>query len=73
MFGIKNFTAVIYPPQAGILAVGQSQVSFNDDCKPAKIMTVTLCCDGRVVEENIAATWLNEFQEIIENPLQMGL
>lgn len=73
MFGVKSFTAVIYPQQTGVLAVGESQVSVVNNEKLAQIMTVTLCCDGRVVDEPLASRWLKEFQELIENPMQMGL
>lgn len=74
MFGIKNFTAIIPPQQAGVLAVGKTQVCLNElNQKRTKVTTVTLCCDGRAVDEQLASTWLKEFQGIIENPVQMGL
>lgn len=71
--GVKSFTAIIYPRQSAILAVGQCQNIVNDHNKLSGVMNVTLCCDGRVVDELLASKWLTVFKELIENPLQMGL
>ena len=53
--------------------MGDVQVVVSDDYKLSNVINVTLCCDGRVVNEQLAAEWLNVFKDFIENPLQMGL
>ncbi|CAH8556376.1 unnamed protein product [Schistosoma turkestanicum] len=74
MFGISNFCAVINPPQACILAVGSTRPKLLPDSnnpkgfKSANILSVTLCCDHRVVDGAIGAAWLSEFKQILENP-----
>jgi len=78
MFGIKNFTAIINPPQACILAVGTSnQVLVPDDSekgyKKANMMHVTLSCDHRVVDGAVGARWLQVFKAYIEDPLTLLL
>lgn len=81
MFGIKEFAAVINPPQAAILAVGGAEkvvkpVISNDgnqEFKTVTTMTVTLSCDHRVIDGAVGAKWLNVFKETIENPLYMLL
>jgi len=82
MFGIKNFSAVINPPQACILAVGASdkRVIVNESSKDpnnqfttANFMSVTLSCDHRVVDGAIGAQWLAAFREYIEDPVKMLL
>ncbi len=75
MFGIKNFSAIINPPQSCILAVGEGskRVIVNKDDKMviATIMDVTLSCDHRVVDGAIGATFLKAFKEYIEHPIKM--
>ncbi|GFN89440.1 acetyltransferase component of pyruvate dehydrogenase complex [Plakobranchus ocellatus] len=79
MFGIKNFSAVINPPQACILAVGGAeQVVVVDPNAPSgfrssHIMTVTLSCDHRVVDGAVGAQWLAEFKQLMEHPESMLL
>ena len=76
MFGVKEFTAIINPPQACILAVGGSDprvVAAADGFKVANFMTVTLSCDHRVVDGAIGATWLKAFKGFIEEPVSMLL
>ena len=71
--GVKSFTAIINPPQSATLTVGAVQVVANNDFKLCNVINVTLCCDGRVVDEQLASDWLTVFKDFIENPLQMGL
>ncbi|CAB3989047.1 pyruvate dehydrogenase complex dihydrolipoamide acetyltransferase [Paramuricea clavata] len=71
--GVKSFTAIITPPQSATLTVGDSQVLVNDNYKLSNVINVTLCCDGRVIDEQLASEWLTVFKGFIENPLQMGL
>ena len=75
MFGVKQFAAIVNPPQSAILAVGavRSEVKKDDsgDFKEAKLMSVTLSCDHRVVDGAVGSKWLQHFKELVENPLQM--
>ncbi|XP_070547475.1 dihydrolipoyllysine-residue acetyltransferase component of pyruvate dehydrogenase complex-like [Ptychodera flava] len=73
MFGIQEFTAIINPPQACILAVGRSRLVLGDDDKPQTLMSVTLCSDGRVVDDQLASQFLQTFKKNIENPVRLGL
>ena len=76
MFGIKEFYAVINPPQGAILAVGageQRPVVIDGQISIATIMTVTLSCDHRVVDGAVGAEFLSAFKEYIENPALMLL
>jgi pyruvate dehydrogenase E2 component (dihydrolipoamide acetyltransferase) len=76
MFGIKDFTAVINPPQAAILAVGageQRAVVKDGILKTATMMTVTLSCDHRVIDGATGARFLQAFKGFIEEPSSMLL
>jgi pyruvate dehydrogenase E2 component (dihydrolipoamide acetyltransferase) len=72
MFGVDEFSAILNPPQSGILAVAaakQRPVVENDSIVVGTVMTVTLSADHRVVDGALAATWLAAFVRLIENPL----
>ncbi len=74
MYGIKDFTAVINPPQSSILAVGtgeQRAVVRNGQVVPATIMSVTLSCDHRAVDGALGAELIGAFKMLIENPVMM--
>src|ERR1700737_2558340 len=74
MYGIKDFTAVINPPHATILAVGTSEeraVVRNGKIEAAHIMSVTLSCDHRAVDGALGAELIGEFRRLIENPVMM--
>jgi len=76
MFGIKEFAAVINPPQAAILAVGAGEkrpVVRGDDLAIATVMSVTLSADHRIVDGAVGAKWLQAFKGAIENPVTMLL
>jgi len=77
MFGINQFTAIINPPQACILAVGgtEKKVVAGASGVPtvANIMRVTLSCDHRVVDGAVGAQWLQHFKKFMENPKAMLL
>ena len=76
MFGIKNFNAIINPPQSMILAVGKAEpraVVSNNEITISNLMTVTLSCDHRAVDGALGAQWLNKFKDFIENPSLMLL
>ena len=79
MFGIKNFSAIVNPPQSCILAVGGSEKrvvpdeSAENGVGVKTVMQVTLSCDHRVVDGAVGAAWLQQFKAYIENPLKMLL
>jgi pyruvate dehydrogenase E2 component (dihydrolipoamide acetyltransferase) len=76
MFGIKDFTAVINPPQSAILAVGmgeQRAVVRDGILKTATMMTVTMSCDHRVIDGATGARFLQAFKGFIEEPSSMLL
>jgi len=76
MYGIKEFSAVINPPQGCILAIGvgeQRAIVTNNQISIATMMTVTLSCDHRVVDGAVGAEYLSKFKEFIENPSLMLL
>ncbi len=77
MFGIEEFTAIINPPDACILAVGgimEKPVVRGGHIVPGHTMKVTLSCDHRVVDGATGAAFLNTFKELLEEPaLLLGL
>ena len=76
MFGIKNFTAVINPPQAAILAVGAGEkrpIVNGDKVDIATVMTCTMSCDHRVIDGATGARFLQVFKQFIEEPASMLL
>ena len=76
MFGIRQFDAVINPPQGAILAIGageQRPVVKDGALAVATLMTCTLSCDHRVVDGAVGAEFLAAFKDMIEDPLNMLL
>jgi pyruvate dehydrogenase E2 component (dihydrolipoamide acetyltransferase) len=76
MYAVRQFDAVINPPHATILAVGQGEkrpVVKGDQLKIATVMTVTLSCDHRVVDGALGAQLLSAFKGYIEEPVTMLL
>ena len=74
MYGIKDFMAVINPPQSTILAVGAGEeraVVRNGKIEAATIMSVTLSCDHRAVDGALGAELMAAFKALIENPVMM--
>jgi pyruvate dehydrogenase E2 component (dihydrolipoamide acetyltransferase) len=74
MYGIKDFTAVINPPHATILAVGAGEeraLVKNGKIEIAHIMSVTLSCDHRAVDGALGAELIGAFKALIENPVMM--
>ena len=74
MFGIDEFTAIINPPDACILAVGgiaQIPVVKNGQIVPGNVMKVTLSCDHRVVDGATGAAFLQTLKSLLEEPLRM--
>ncbi len=74
MFGIEEFTAIINPPDACIMAVGgiiQKPVVKEGQIVVGNRMKVTLSCDHRVVDGALGAAFLNTFKSMLENPVMM--
>jgi pyruvate dehydrogenase E2 component (dihydrolipoamide acetyltransferase) len=74
MYGIKDFAAVINPPQATILAVGVGEeraVARHGKIEAAMMMSVTLSCDHRAVDGVVGAELVGAFKTLIENPVMM--
>ncbi|XP_039722765.1 pyruvate dehydrogenase protein X component, mitochondrial [Pteropus medius] len=80
MFGIDEFTAVINPPQACILAVGRFRPVLkltqdeegNDKLQQHQLITVTMSSDGRVVDDELATRFLESFKANLENPILLA-
>jgi pyruvate dehydrogenase E2 component (dihydrolipoamide acetyltransferase) len=76
MFDIDEFTAVINPPEAGILAVGgitPKPVAIDGTVQVRKRMRVTMSCDHRVIDGATGAAFLRTLKQMLENPLAMLL
>ena len=74
MFGVDQFTAIINPPDACILAVGgiaQEPIVKNGQIVPGNIMNVTLSCDHRVVDGATGAAFLQTLKSYLEGPIKM--
>ncbi len=74
MFGIEEFTAIINPPDACILAVGgikQTAVVKDGQLVPGNVMKVTLSCDHRAVDGAVGSAFLKSLKIIIEDPIRM--
>ena len=74
MYGIKDFTAVINPPHATILAVGAGEeraVVRGGQLAVATVMSVTMSCDHRAVDGALGAELIGAFKRLIENPVMM--
>jgi pyruvate dehydrogenase E2 component (dihydrolipoamide acetyltransferase) len=76
MFGIREFTAIINPPHAAILAVGagETRAVVNDGkLEAASVMSVTMSCDHRVIDGATGARFLEQFRRFVEDPAAMLL
>jgi pyruvate dehydrogenase E2 component (dihydrolipoamide acetyltransferase) len=74
MFGIVEFTAIINPPEAGILAIGaveEKVVAENGEMVVRPRMRMTMSCDHRVVDGATGAKFLQTVKELVEDPLMM--
>jgi pyruvate dehydrogenase E2 component (dihydrolipoamide acetyltransferase) len=74
MFGIDEFTAIINPPEGGILAVGaieERPVLRNGEITARKHLRVTMSCDHRVIDGATGARFLQTLRQVIENPLML--
>eukprot|EP00201_Polytomella_parva_P004200 CAMPEP_0175084724 /NCGR_PEP_ID=MMETSP0052_2-20121109/28233_1 /TAXON_ID=51329 ORGANISM="Polytomella parva, Strain SAG 63-3" /NCGR_SAMPLE_ID=MMETSP0052_2 /ASSEMBLY_ACC=CAM_ASM_000194 /LENGTH=559 /DNA_ID=CAMNT_0016356589 /DNA_START=257 /DNA_END=1939 /DNA_ORIENTATION=- len=79
MYGVKQFAAIVNPPQSAILAVGATDKKVvvaggsAGGFKEVSTMMVTLSCDHRVIDGAMGAQWLQAFKQYIENPYSMLL
>ncbi|MGN6370487.1 MAG: pyruvate dehydrogenase complex dihydrolipoamide acetyltransferase [Phycisphaerae bacterium] len=78
MYGVKNFSAIVNPPESAILAVGGTtwqpavkEVGGKREVVPAQVMNLTLSADHRVVDGATGAKFLQELKNILEAPLTM--
>ncbi|HET7666608.1 MAG TPA: dihydrolipoamide acetyltransferase family protein [Mycobacterium sp.] len=72
MFGVAEFSAILNPPQSGMLAVGGAiarPVVDDGELKVGTVMTVTLSADHRVIDGVVAGAWMAAFVRRVENPL----
>jgi len=74
MFGINEFTAIINPPEGGILAIGAMNaqpVVRNGEVVVRQMMRTTMSCDHRLIDGATGAKFLQTFKKILENPLYL--
>ncbi|MGZ8492171.1 MAG: 2-oxo acid dehydrogenase subunit E2, partial [Gemmatirosa sp.] len=74
MFGIDQFTAIINPPEAGILAFGSIEempVVVDGAVQVRRRMRVTMSCDHRVIDGALGAKFLQTLRKLVENPLML--
>ena len=76
MFGVRDFAAIINPPQAAILAVSageQRPVVRDGQLAVATVMSCTISVDHRVIDGALAAEWLAAFRALVQDPLGLML
>ncbi len=74
MFGIEEFTAIINPPDACIMAVGgikETPIVKEGEIKIGNLMKVTLSCDHRVVDGAVGSAFLQTFKQLLEDPVRI--
>ena len=74
MFGIEEFTAIINPPEACIMAVGgikQTAIVKDGELVPGNVMKVTLSCDHRAVDGAVGSAFLKTFKQLMEDPVRI--
>ncbi len=74
MYGIREFQAIINPPEAAILAIGGTEarpIVKDGQVVPAQVMTISLSADHRVIDGAVGAEFLSNLKNILENPLAM--
>ena len=76
MYGVREFSAILNPPQSGILAVGAAEprpVVVDGEPGVATVMTMTLSCDHRVIDGALGAEFMQALKARIENPVLVAL
>jgi pyruvate dehydrogenase E2 component (dihydrolipoamide acetyltransferase) len=75
MHGVEEFTAIINPPEAAILAVGairESVIVKDGALRAGRVMTLTLSADHRIIDGVVAAAFLGRLKEMLESPGSLG-
>jgi pyruvate dehydrogenase E2 component (dihydrolipoamide acetyltransferase) len=75
MYGVEEFSAIINPPEAAILAVGairEAVIVVGGAMRAGRVMTMTLSADHRIVDGLLAARFMGRLKEILESPHQLG-
>jgi len=75
MYGVEEFSAIINPPEAAILAVGalrEAVLVERGALRPGRVLTMTLSADHRIIDGLLAARFLNRLKEILESPESLG-
>jgi pyruvate dehydrogenase E2 component (dihydrolipoamide acetyltransferase) len=75
MFGVRQFDAIINPPQAAILAVGAAEkriVARDDRPAVATVMSLSLACDHRVIDGALAARFLQVLKALLQQPAALS-
>lgn len=74
MFGIEEFTAIVNPPDACIMAVGTVKDIagvIDGEIRPTKVMKVTLSCDHRAVDGAVGSAFLQTFKQLLQDPVML--
>ena len=74
MFGIDQFTAIINPPEAGIIAIGTGEdrlVVEDGEAVVRKRVRITMSCDHRIIDGAVGARYLTTLRRLVENPLML--
>ncbi len=75
MYGVRDFSAIINPPQGAILAIGagdkRAVVRAGDRIEAATVMTCTISVDHRVIDGALAAQWMSVFKSVVEAPMSL--
>lgn len=74
MYGVQEFSAILNPPQSGILAVGAAKprpIVVDGELAVGTVMTVTFSADHRVIDGVVAAAWMAAFVGLIEQPIRL--
>ena len=75
MYGVRDFSAILNPPQGAILAIGagdkRAVVRAGDRIEVATVMTCTLSVDHRVIDGALAAQWMSVFKSVVEAPMSL--
>lgn len=75
MYGVEEFTAIINPPESGILAVGAAReevVVKNGSLRIGRKMTLVLSADHRIIDGTLGAVFMARLKELLEDPTQIG-
>ena len=72
-YGVKEYWPVIDPSQSASLAIGAIEATMDECGVSSHCITVSLSCDARVVDYELACQWLEQFRRIVESPSNHSL